>query len=107
MCGLCGMLGGEGHWTDSASAPGVFASRAEAHTRLRERQARTRLVSIVLRHYGLGLSDWSGSAYVLSSRTGRTAIIDNLGQLWGAAERMSGRSCDPLDERLLASLGKG
>jgi len=104
MCSLCGMLGGEQHWTESGSAPAVFASRAETHTRLRERQARTRLVNAVLAHYGLKLADWSGNAYLLSSRTGRTAIVDNLSQLWSEAEKLCGRPCDPLDERLIVSL---
>ena len=48
MCGLCGVLGGKGHWSDSAAAPAVFASRAEPQTRGRERQARTRLLNVVL-----------------------------------------------------------
>lgn len=100
MCSLCGMLGAEPHWTDSSrSAPGE-----QAHARWRERQARVRLVNTVLRHYGLTLAEWSGSSYVLSSRTGRTAMVDNLSELWGRAEQLCGRPCDPLDERLLASL---
>jgi hypothetical protein len=102
MCSLCGMLGGQAHWTDS-SRPAA-GEQTETHTRWRERQARVRLVNMVLRHYGLTLAEWSGSSYVLSSRTGRTAIVDNISELWGQAEQLSGRRCDPLDERLLASL---
>ena len=30
MCALCGVLGGKGHWSDSASAPAAFAGRAYA-----------------------------------------------------------------------------
>ncbi len=104
MCSLCGMLGADAHWTESSGAPAVFANRSETHTRLRERQARTRLVNIVLAHYGLKLADWSGNAYLLSSRTGRTSIVDNLSQLWSEAEKLCGRPCDPLDERLIVSL---
>ena len=36
--------------------------------------------------------------------TGRTAIVDNVGDLWGAAERLTGRTIDPLDEQYLATL---
>ena len=98
MCSLCGMFEGQVHWTESKSPA------AEAHAQRRERQARVRLVNTVLQHYGLTLAEWSGKSYVLSSRTGRTAIVGNLSELWGQAERLSGRRCDPLDERLLVSL---
>jgi hypothetical protein len=104
MCALCGVLGGRGHWTDSASAPAVFAGRAEPQTRLRERQARTRLINVVLKHHGIGVKDWSGNSYLLTSRTGRTAIVDTVGDVWGATERLCGRTIDPLDETYLAAL---
>jgi type II secretory pathway pseudopilin PulG len=103
MCSLCGMLGGEAHWTDR-SVPAGLAGQTEAAARLRARQARTRLINTVLQHYGLKLTDWSGNGYVLSSRTGRTAMINNLSELWASAEQITGRRCDPLDEALLASL---
>ncbi len=104
MCALCGVLGGKGHWSDTASAPAVFAGRTEPHTRARERQARTRLLNAVLKYHGIVVKDWSGSAYLLTSLTGRTAIVDTIGDLWPAAERLSGRTIDPLDEQYLASL---
>jgi hypothetical protein len=104
MCALCGVLGGKGHWSDSASAPEVFAARAEPQTRLRERQARTRLLNTVLKHHGVVVKDWSGNSYLLAGLTGRTAIVDNVGDLWGAAERLCGRPIDPLDETYLATL---
>jgi hypothetical protein len=104
MCALCGMFGSQDHWTDSAASPAAFASRTEAHTRHRERQACTRLANLVLGQYGLKLSDWSGNAYLLASRTGRTVIVNDLAQLWSAAERLAGRPCDPLDERLVGAL---
>ena len=95
MCSLCGMLGDQVHWTDSnRPAP-------EGHTRRCERQARVRLVDTVLQHDGLTLAEWSGKSYVLSSRTGRTALVGNLSELWGQAERLSARRGDPLDESLL------
>jgi hypothetical protein len=107
VCSLCGVIAGHGHWSDSDNASAAFAARAGTHTRLRERQDRLRLLNAVLRHYGLRLADWSGNAYVLSSHTGRTAIIDNLGQLWTEAERLSGRICDPLEDKLLSALQEG
>ena len=106
MCALCGVLGGKGHWSDSASAPAAFAGRTEPQTRLRERQARTRLLNLVLKHYGVVVRDWSGSSYLLTSRTGRTAIVDTIADVWPAAERLAGRAIDPLDEQYLATLAK-
>ena len=104
MCSLCGVLGGRGHWTESASNPRVFQTRTEQHTWHRERQQRVRLVNRVLRHYGLTLSDWAASSYVLRSRTGQTAILSNLSELWAAADKLSKTPCDPLDTDLLAAL---
>jgi hypothetical protein len=104
MCSLCGLLGGKGEWSDSASAPAVFAGRAEPQTRLRERQARTRILNAVLKHQGVVVKDWSGNSYLLTGRTGRTAIVDTVGEIWAAAERIGGRACDPLDEGYLSTL---
>ncbi len=106
MCGLCGVLGGKGHWSDSAAAPAVFASRTEPQTRGRERQARVRLLNAALKYHGVFVKDWSGSSYLLTGRTGRTAIVDNIADIWAAAERLAGRTIDPLDERYLATLAK-
>jgi hypothetical protein len=106
MCGLCGVLGGKGHWSDSAAAPAVFANRTEPQTRGRERQARTRLLRTVLKYHGIVVKDWSGSSYLLTSLTGRTAIVDTIADLWPAAERLAGRTIDPLDEQYLTTLAK-
>lgn len=107
MCSLCGVLGGRGHWTDSASTPEAFVSRLDQTTRRRERQARTRLANAILGHYGLKLSDWNGASYVLSTRTGRTALVDNLTELWAAADGLANKACDPLDPDLIAALSGG
>jgi hypothetical protein len=104
MCALCGVLGGSGEWSDSATAPAVFAGRTQPQTRLRERQARTRILNAVLKHHGVSVKDWSGNSYLLTSRTGRTAIVETVGEIWGAAGRIAGCVCDPLDERYLGTL---
>jgi len=106
MCSLCGMLGGRQHWTDSSSHAEVFSRRREKHTWQRERQQRTRIVKPILRHYGLTLADWSATAYVLRSHTGKTAMVENLTELWSAAEGLSNKPCDPLDESLLDALAR-
>jgi hypothetical protein len=99
MCGLCGVLGGEGDWTDRAATP-----LSLARTRRAERLERVRVANLVLAQFGLELSDWQGAKYQLASRTGRAEIVDNLAQIWQAAERILGRASDPLDPALIAHL---
>ncbi len=104
MCSLCGMLAGEGHWSDSSQSPGAFPNRGKTHTPYRERQERTRIVNGVLSHYGLSVSDWEGRAYLMRSRTGQSALPENLSALWAAAETLLKKPCDPLDDALLERL---
>ncbi len=104
MCGLCGVLGGEDHWTDAAGNTAVFGDREIRQTRRQERLYRVALANRVLRHYGFKLGDWEGASYVLRTATGRTAIVDNLAALWPTAEELAGRRCDPLDAALLGAL---
>jgi hypothetical protein len=94
MCGLCGAFGAPDHWSDGL----VRSVPPEA-----ERRARASAANRVLGLYGLRLAAWGGR-YTLSGRTGRSAVVDHLGALWPAAERLSGRSCDPLDPAILAAL---
>src|SRR5258707_58839 len=67
MCALCGVLGGSGHWTDAAARPGVFTRNVDGLQRRRERGHRIACASRVLNYYGLTLSDWHASSYVLSA----------------------------------------
>lgn len=90
MCTLCNVLLNE-HW-------------AEQEGGRRERVFRVRLLNRVLGFYGLKLDDWNGRVWVLRDSKGRSAIIDDLGSLWVEAERLAGRTLDPLDPELVASL---
>jgi hypothetical protein len=90
MCGLCGVLLSE-HWAEQGEAR-------------RARVLRAGLLSRVLAHFGLRLDDWAGRVYVLRDRTGRTAVVTDLGSLWLEAERLLGRPLDPLDPELVAAL---
>lgn len=107
MCALCGVLGEAEHWTDAAVRPGVFTRKTDPIQRRRERYNRVAGASRVLRHYGLTLSDWQNSSYVLSTATGKTELVDNLGHLWAVAEKLLGRPCDPLDPVFLHRLEAG
>jgi hypothetical protein len=100
MCGLCGVFLTETHWTDvSASTPG-----SGGRTRRHERLHRVALANRILKHYGLKLTDWHGSAYLLGSQTGQTAIVPSVAAVWPAAEQLRRRPLDPLDEGLIEAL---
>jgi len=100
MCALCGVLGNEDHWTDGSHP--FFTG--EPMTRRARRLARVTAANIVLAEFGLTLADWEGAKYQLNNRTGRTEIVDDLAQVWQAAERILGRACDPLDPSLIARM---
>jgi len=104
MCSLCGILGKSEHWTDAVARPGVYTRNNERIDRRRERAARVRIANRVLAAFGLSLSDWQGVSFLLSTQTGKTEIIEDLGHLWPAAEKLSGRALDPLDVLLLDRL---
>lgn len=92
MCPLCGALLAE-HWSDPA---GPAARRG--------RMLRTRIVRRVLEGFGVTLSDWGGTAYVLHDGKGRAEVVHDLATLWTEAERLAGRPLDPLDPALVAAL---
>ena len=93
MCGFCGVFLTETHWSDTA----VAAERTRRHERLR----RVALANRVLKHYGLKLTDWQGSAYLLSGPTGQTALVPSIAAVWPVAEQMRKRVLDPLDADLI------
>jgi hypothetical protein len=111
MCGLCGVLGAETHWSDAAARPEAFqpvdAPGSARPTRRQERHQRIALTNRILRHYGLELADFQGQSYVLRGATGRQAVVPHLVGMWTAAERLAGRPCDPLDPALIAALERG
>ena len=107
MCSLCGVLGGKVHWTEGAGAAGSLAEARLKATRASERQERVRLLNLVLRPFSLTIDDWAGTSYIVRTRTGQSALVENLARLWAAAEHMQKRACDPLDPHLIAALGGG
>jgi hypothetical protein len=105
MCSLCGVIGGNEHWTDAVARPGVFTRNVERLDRRRERTApRCGRQPVARSEFGLNLTDWQGAAFLLSTRTGKSEVIEDLGHLWPAAERLSGRVCDPLDPHFIARM---
>lgn len=100
MCGLCGVLNHADHWTSGPASAGEGASVARPAA---DRQLRTFAANDILSIFGLKLESWAGR-YTLRSRTGKTAVVDNLGAIWVEAERLLGHACDPLDPVVLAKL---
>jgi hypothetical protein len=114
MCVLCGQdFVAQVHWTDRhlenqarEAAPGSDPVALQG-ARRRDRAHRVALTNEILRHYGLKLDDWGGSKYVLRDRKGRSELVQDLGSLWPAAERLAGRTLDPLEPVLVETLGEG
>jgi len=100
MCALCGVFAGESHWTDVT----VGGTDSGGRTRRHERLHRVAQANRILKQYGLKLSDWQGSAYLLGSQTGQTAIVPSVAAVWPEAERLRKQSIDPLDARLIQVL---
>jgi hypothetical protein len=104
MCALCGVIGGNPHWMDGSPRPGAYSRATTTPERRRERQNRVRVANQVLRAFGMTLADWQGTAFMLSTATGKSEMVDDLSHLWIVAERLSGRVCDPLAPSTLAFL---
>jgi len=101
MCGLCGTLGGEQHWTVDGHVS------QDSGFRRRERYRCIALANRILGMHRLKIEDFQGVSYVLSSATGKQEIVSDLGALWRVAETLSGTQFDPLDPLLLQQLQRG
>lgn len=110
MCVLCGEFVMNIHWTDSRqgnpSDSLVVAGNETQRIRQRERTERVCLANRLLQFSGLKLEDWSGSKYVLRDRKGNALIIQDVGGLWPAVEKMLKRKLDPLDPEFLKPFDK-
>lgn len=95
MCGLCGLLGEDLHWSDPLG---------DELPRRRERLRRIAAINQVLAVFRLKVEDFQGASYLLLGATGKQELASGLDQLWQAAETMLGRPLDPLDPRLLDHL---
>ena len=110
MCVLCREFVSQLHWTerhieDRARASEPTGEHGEYHRfRRRDRSHRAKVINEVLGHYGLRVSDWAGSKYLLRNKKGRSVLVQDLGSLWPAAQRLPGPPLDPLDPALQAGL---
>jgi hypothetical protein len=67
---------------------------------------RAALLAEVLKGFGLSVSQWGATAYVVADAKGRAEVVHDLSALWAAAERLAGRPLDPLDPALVAALAR-
>lgn len=107
MCVLCGEFISQIHWTERHIEDNARVSGTPSHyqrVRRRDRFHRAKVANEVLRYYGLRVSDWAGSKYLLQDKKGRTELVRDLGSMWSAASRLAGRPLDPLDPALQAAL---
>jgi hypothetical protein len=95
MCGLCGLIGEDGHWSDPVGS---------GLPRRRERLRRIAAINRVVAPFRLTISDVQGASYLLQGATGRQALATGLDALWQQAEALIGRPLDPLDARILDAL---
>jgi hypothetical protein len=113
MCILCGEFVTRIHWTEKHAEDKARASidagakDENRRNRCRERAWRAAVTNEVLRHYGLKVNDWSGTKYILRDGKGRSELIQDLGFLWPAAQKLTGRPLDPLDPTLHDALMNG
>lgn len=102
MCVLCTGFISQLHWTDKRIREEEAVTEGDQLRRSRrERLHRASLANKVLCYFGLKLEDWNGSKFILSDKKGRQEVIQDLGELWPAAEKLTGRKLDPLAPPLI------
>ncbi|MCQ2655762.1 hypothetical protein JT137_01310 [Helicobacter pylori] len=119
MCVLCGELISSFHWSDGTDRsdsyeidenlrePNALISTNEnARERKRARLKRVGLLNQILAFYGLKINDWQGTKFVLCDKKGQSVIVNDLGDLWGKAQKLAKKEMDALDSNLLAFLNQ-
>ncbi|WP_187865142.1 hypothetical protein [Helicobacter pylori] len=119
MCVLCGELISSFHWSDenygsdsyeideNLKEPNVLIRTNEnARERKRARLKRVGLLNQILAFYGLKINDWQGAKFVLCDQKGQSVIVNDLGDLWGKAQKLAKKEMDALDSNLLAFLNQ-
>ena len=101
MCGLCGVLGPETHWSD---ASGEFVKLGKGKTRLSQRSYQLQILNSILRQNGFTVSDWQGTSYLVSNGKGSTEIAPHVSAVWSVIDNIGKESFDPLDKNFLKKI---
>ena len=107
MCVVCWQLPTIQHWTEDReihASDSWVAGGVQDRNRRRERLRRAQVLNRILGYYGLRVDDWVGAIYRLSDAKGSTVLVQDLGELWPAAEKLAGRRIDPLDPQLVTAM---
>jgi hypothetical protein len=105
MCLVCGNLTGEPHWTERRLDSVASGGLDEESRRRQDRFRRLRILNRVVGHRRLSIHDECGATrYLLTNGRGAGELLEHLGELWPAVDRLGGGALDPLDEGLLATL---
>jgi len=110
MCVLCGELIMNVHWTDQPLHDTEYRRKTRivaGESQRQRRRLRIKRVAVankILAFYGLKLSDWNGSKYILSDKKGGMSVVNSLGDMWQTASKMCHKTLDPLDPKFLQSL---
>ena len=94
MCGLCGLLGEDQHWSS-------LPTNGQSSNAVLRRLARSRRIAIVNRMLDarrVRVSDWQGSQYLVSTATGKTLLAMNLPDIWRAVAELTGSPFEPLGQ---------
>jgi hypothetical protein len=105
MCEVCAIFGAGEHWSDFGRARNETFPFRDIRFYRQERARRLALLGHLLAPLGISVGDWDGEAAVVGDRHGRTRIAATLGDVWTAAEGLSGSRIDPLDPAFCAGLG--
>ncbi|KHL80659.1 hypothetical protein [Helicobacter pylori] len=119
MCVLCGELISSFHWSDEnygsdsyeideglKEQNALISTNENARERKRARLKRVGLLNQILAFYGLKINDWQGAKFVLCDKKGQSVIVNDLGDLWGKAQKLAKKEMDALDSNLLAFLNQ-
>ena len=105
MCAFCAMLSGGGaHWTEAGTDAGRSREEETGRSRYLNRLYRVGLMNRILDYYDCAVEDWANNKYIVRGHSGRTAIVDQLPQVWMTVDDIAGRPTDPLDSGLLEKL---
>jgi len=91
MCGLCGALNNESHWSTDITDRDTD-NRSKKLNRIR----RIKILNTLFKIYGISIRSGTGSFYVVSNRTGVSEVAYNLDSVLNSCEKLSGYDIDPL-----------
>lgn len=104
MCGLCGVPARVLHWSEHLDADGRMHGASMPPSRAK-RLRRVQWLDTAMRAYACTVSDWQGRAYRIATFTGKTALVENLSDIWTSVASLTGKQPSPLDDAVLQRVG--